>query len=161
MSKSNSEVPLSNIKYLIIEFDLEFNNKKYTFNLFDIGNDTLEILAKENFDENNEIIELNKYNIILQLEELKNTINQMNNIITDLMKRISILEANSENKRIEIRNSNIIKSNEELRLLFNAISSNQNNLSLQLLYDSNIEGENSEKFKSSYINKNDIIIYIT
>ena len=84
----------------------------------------------------------------------------MNNIITDLTKRISILEANSGNKRIEIRNSNIIKSNEELMLLFNAISSNPNNLSLQLLYDSNIEGENSEKFKSSYLNKNDIIIFI-
>ena len=245
MSKSNSEVPSSNIKYLFIEFDLQFYQKKYTFKLFDIGNDTLEILAKENFDDNSEIIELNKYNIILQLEELKalhryfkmfdtfdqaksdiielckansikiieikdneliisfdlkminnnsliislnkmnsdtkenisflfkcyneqkkeikelkNTIKQMNNIITDLTKRISILEANSVNKRIEIRNSNIIKSKEELMVLFNAISSNPNNLSLQLLYDSNIEGENSEKFKSSYLNKNDIIIFI-
>ena len=245
MNKSNSGVPLSNIKNLIIEFDSQFNNKKYTFYLFDIGNDTLEILAKENFDDNTEIIELNKYNIILQLEELKalhryfkmfdtfdqaksdiielckansikiikikeneliisfdlkminnnsliislnkmnndskenitflfkcyneqkkeikelkNTIKEMNNIITDLTKRILILEGKSENKRIEIKNSNIIKSNEELMFLFNAISSNPNKLSLHLLYNSNIDGENSEKFKSGYLNKNDIIIFV-
>ena len=45
-------------------------------------------------------------------------------------------------------------------LLFKYISPNPNNLSLELLYNSEIEGENKDKFKSAYMNKNDIIIFI-
>ena len=57
-------------------------------------------------------------------------------------------------------NSNIIKNNEEKKLLFEAVSAQINNLSLKLLYNSEIDGENVEKLKQAYLNKNDIIVLV-
>ena len=224
-----------------MEFNLEFNNKKYIFSLYDIGNDSLKIIAKESLDNNEDVISLNKYFIILKFEELKilhkyfkmfdsfeqvkinimdlykansikiveakenelslifdlkivgnesmiinltkiendikdinenmsyifkcykqqkqeikelkNTIKDMNTIIVNLIERIENLENKSPK-------SKIIKNNQELMLLYNAISPQSNNLSLELLYNSEKDGENAEKFKNSYLNKNDILIII-
>lgn len=49
-----------------------------------------------------------------------------------------------------------------MKLLLNTIKPKDGNklLSLKLLYNSDIEGENEEKFKSCFIGKNDIIIFI-
>ena len=97
-------------------------------------------------------------------QQQKKEIKELKDIIINLTKRIEKLEEKS-NKDNNINNSktlnsNIIKNNEELMLLFKSISPNPNNLSLELLYNSEIEGENKDKFKSAYMNKNDIIIFI-
>ena len=227
-----------------MNFNLDFNNKKYIFSLYDIGNDSFKIIAKESLDSNEDVISLNKYFIILKFEELKilhkyfkmfdnfeqvkinimdlhkanfikiveakenelslnfdlkivgnesmiinltkmennindinenisyifkcytqqkqeikelkNTIKEMNNIISNLIERIE----NLDNKSIKSTKSKIIKNEQELMLLYNAISPQKNNLSLELLYNSEKDGENAEKFKNSYLNKNDILILI-
>ena len=227
-----------NNESLIKEFNLEFNNKKFIFSLYDIGNDSMKILAKSDNDNSDEI-SFDKYGIILQLEELKNLqryfrmfdnledampnikeliehnsisiteikqdeitinfnlhtiqndsmviilnkiknnekediallikgyhqqkkeikelknkINEMSNIITNLTRRIEKLE-----NPLDI-NSNIIKNNNELKLVLNAITSNIRNISLELLFDSESDGENSEKLKSAYLGKNDILVLV-
>ena len=224
-----------------MEFNLEFNNNKYIFSLYDIGNNSLKIIAKESFDNNEDAISLNKYFIILKFEELKilhkyfkmfdnfeqvkmnimdlyeansikiveakenelslnfdlkivgnesmiinltkmendmndinenmsyifkcynqqkqeikelkNTIKDMNATISNLIERIE----NLENKSTK---SKIIKNDKEKMLLYKAISPQPYNISLQLLYNSEKDGENAEKFKNSYLNKNDILILI-
>ena len=82
-----------------------------------------------------EVSYLKKYCI-----EQKKEIKELKNIIINLNKRVEKLE-------------------EKIKL-FKTISSNPKKLSLKLLYDSEIEGENKEIFKSAYIGKNDIIIFI-
>lgn len=238
--RTNFVEPNPNLGDNFLNFDLKFNDKIYSFSFYDIGNDSLQILAKENIN-NNDIAPLNKYSIILQfkelqilhiyfnmfktfeqvkniiialynansikiieikenelsinfdlkipgnesmiinlnkmkndinedmsyifkcynqqkeeIKELKNTIKDMNTTISNLIKRIEVLENQSE----KTFKSNIIKNNQELMLLYTNISPLSNNISLQLLYSSEKDGENSDKFKNSYLNKNDIIILI-
>lgn len=45
-------------------------------------------------------------------------------------------------------------------MLFKAISTQEDNISLKLLYNSKIEGENAEKLKQAYLGKNDIIVLV-
>ena len=135
---------------LIINMDLKtVNNNLITINLKKIEDNVKE-----------EVSYLKKCCI-----EQKKEIKELKNIIINLNKRIEKIEEkinNNESNKINsnIINSNIINNNNELMLLFKTISSNPKKLSLKLLYDSEIEGENKEKFKSAYIGKNDIIIFI-
>ena len=240
--------PKNSEESLIINFNYEFNQKKYIFSLYDIGNDSIKIISRENSDNNDDLFHLNKFGIILKLEELKNlhryfrmfdafedaksyiedlckagsikiieakenemtikldlrtvqndfmiiclnkmkyneseelaslikgyrqqnkeikelknTINDLKNIISNLNIRIEKLEGKIENKENILINgikSNIIKNNEEKRLLFEAISNQTYNLSLKSLYNSEIDGENVEKLKQAYLAKNDIIILV-
>ena len=238
--KSNFFESKPNLGDNFLNFDLKFNEKIYSFSFYDIGNDSLQIIATENIN-NNDIAPLNKYSIILQfrelkilhiyfnmfttfeqvkniiiglynknsikiieikenelsinfdlqipgnesmiinltkmkndinedmsyifkcynqqkteINELKNTIKDMSNTISNLIKRIEVLENKSEKSF----KSNIIKNNQELMLLYSNISPLSTNISLQLLYSSEKDGENPEKFKNAYLNKNDIIILI-
>ena len=237
----NFDIPKASLESYFMKFNLEFNDKKFIFSLYDIGNDSLKIIAEENMDNNEDIAPLNKYSIILNFEELKilhkyfkmfdtfeqtkyniidlykansikiveikenelalnfdlkivgnesmiinltkikndinedmtyifkcynqqkneikelkNTIKDMNTTIANLIQRIEKLE-NQPDKLIK---SNIIKNFQELALLFNTISPQSKNLSCQLLYSSEKDGENAEKFKNSYLNKNDILVLI-
>jgi len=69
LNKSNYDAPKPNAEDLIIKQDLEYHKKMFNIFLFDIGNDSIKILAKE---KNDDIISYNNYEIVLQLEELKN-----------------------------------------------------------------------------------------
>ena len=244
--KSNLGAPITpNEELLIINFDSEFNKTKYIFSLFDIGNDSIKIIATDNIGNQYSQLSLNKFGITLQLEELKNlhryfrqfedfeeaksyivelckansikiievkeneltinvdlktiqndsmiismnkiknnkngdisfiiqgykqqneeiknlknTIDELKIIISNLTKRIEKLEEKNNNNIINNFNSNIIKNKEEIDLLFNAISNKTQNLYLNLLYNSEIDGENTEKLKSEYLGKNDILILI-
>jgi len=131
---------------LIINMDLKtVNNNLITINLKKIEDNVKE-----------EVSYLKKYCI-----EQKKEIKELKNIIINLNKRIEKLEEKINNNESNKINSNIINNNNnELMLLFKTISSNPKKLSLKLLYDSEIEGENKEKFKSAYIGKNDIIIFL-
>ena len=137
---------------IIINLDLRtVENNLMRISLNKINNDIkedMENLIKGYHQQNKEI------------KELKNTIKEMNSLINYLVDKIEKLEKNSENNRNELINSRIIKNNEELMLLYKAISSQPNKLSLQLLFNSEIDGENTEKLKSSYLGKNDVIILV-
>ena len=132
-----------------------------------VQNDSMLIcLNKMNYNEKEEIALLIQGYKQQKKEnkELKNTINDLKTIISNLNKRIENLEGklnNMENNIINNSvNSNIIKNNEEKKLLFEAISAQTNNLSLKLLYNSEIDGENVEKLKQAYLYKNDIIVLV-
>ena len=64
--------PKNSEESLIINFNCEFNQKKYIFSLYDIGNDSIKIISRENNDNNDDLFQLNKFGIILKLDELKN-----------------------------------------------------------------------------------------
>ena len=241
--KSSFDTPKPKDESLITKLCLEYNKKIFNISLFDIDNNSIKILAKENNDytyfgislkfeelknlhryfkmfdtfeqaksyiielcksdsikiyevKENEIaiiLDLKTVNhdkIIISLNRIKSDekeeiaflkecynnqnkeIQELKSIIIDLNKRITNLENKSENKYKykpenktenqklnKIIYSNIIKSNEEIKFLLNSISQ-INQLTLQLLYSSELDGENKEKFKSAYLNKNDIIILI-
>ena len=102
----------------------------------------------------------------------KKEIQELKFIIANLNQRIINLENRSEykyeykpQKKPENKNlnkviySNIIKSNKEINFLLNSISETSQ-ITLQLLFNSELDGENKEKFKLSYLNKNDIIVLI-
>ena len=241
--KSKFNTPKPKEESLITKLNLEYNKKMFNISIFDIDNDSIKILAKENndyinfgislkFEElknlhryfrmfdtfkqaeshiielcNNDSIKINEIKeneiiIILDLKTVNNDkimislnkiksdekeeiaflrkcynqqnkeIQELKSLIINLNKRITNLENKSENKYEykpenkdenkklnKILYSNIIKNNEELKFLLNSISPT-NQLSLQLLYSSELNGENTENFKSAYLNKNDIIILV-
>ena len=64
--------PKNSEESLIINFNYEFNQKKYIFSLYDIGNDSIKIISRENSDNNDDLFQFNKFGIILKLDELKN-----------------------------------------------------------------------------------------
>ena len=101
-----------------------------------------------------------------KIEELNNKIISMEKIIQNLIYRIETLEK-LNNKNININNnlnlfnSKIFSNSEEISFIFSAISKdNLNKINLELLFSSNIDGENEEKVKPAYINKNDILVLI-
>ena len=141
------------------------------FELNKINNNEMIIsLKKINFDEKEEIalIKASLREKDKEINELKTKINNLEIIVSNLSKKIEFFESKPNNSLINnpnsiiVENSNIIRSNKELKLLLNTIKPKDGNklLSLKLLYNSDIEGENEEKFKSCFIGKNDIIIFI-
>ncbi len=138
---------------------LGLNNNELIINLDlkTVNNNLIIINLKKIEDTKEDINYLKKF-----CQHQKKEIKELKDIIINLTKRIEKLEEKSNKVNINDfnLNSNIIKSKEELMLLFKAISHDPKNLSLELLYNSEIEGENKDKFKSAYMNKNDIIIFI-
>ena len=138
---------------------------------FNLENNPLDIsLNKINLTEKEELIliRLNLNKKDKEIISLKNKITNLEAKIEDLTKKIDSLQQNP-NEQIQqkqnsliLENSNIFNSKKELKFLLNSIMPKEGykKLSLKLLYDSEIEGENKEKFISSYTNKNDILILI-
>ena len=112
-----------------------------------------------------------------EIKNLKNSDKIKDKIINDLVKKIFDLEKiNSEFKKeldelknkiekINIKetilsniNSKIFQNESEIEFILSNIKNNPK--SLELLYSSEIEGENENKFKTCYTNKNDILILI-
>ena len=109
-------------------------------------------------------------NLESNINDLKNnfkTFEKKLSDFTELKKKIPEIEKNL-NKFIEsinkpfmkiIDNSSIFQKTEEIQLLSNSISPD-NNLTFKLIYSSKLHGENSEKLKSAYIGVNDILVVI-
>lgn len=107
---------------------------------------------------NNYAIEYNKLKEELKLKdkkifELENKVKKLE----EILKNLYILPPEEIEITIE---SNIIKDNNEMEFILKNISEDYNNISLNLLYDSNIEGENEIKLFNAYTEKNDIIVLI-
>ena len=107
---------------------------------------------------NNYIIEYNKLKEELKLKgqkifELENRINKLETIL----KSLYILPTEEYTIKIE---SNIIKDQNEMEFIIKNISEDNNNISLNMLDDSNIEGENETKLFNAYTEKNDIVVLI-
>ena len=137
--------------------EIKENELSFNLDLKTVNNNILMITLKKIKDDiKEEMAYLMKF-----CQKQQKEIKELKNIIINLTKRIEKLEEKSKKNDSDIKfNSNIIKKNEELMLLFRTISPFPKSLSLELLYDSAIEGENKEKFKSAYLGKNDIIIFI-
>jgi len=136
--------------------------------------DIILYLQKDLNDKNKNIEELNfeireiKKNLKLKddkIIELEKAINSIINRLDNLekIKYLKNVEQSEEttsvlSKKI-LDSSNIIKNIKELTLLYEAISINSN-VSFELLYNSETDGENVEKLKSVYIGVEDIIVLI-
>ena len=160
-------------------------NKKIEIENFD--NDKI-ILKLELMARNNNFINLilkridlndkDKINYVFEeIKNLKNSDKIKDKIINDLVKKIFDLEKiNSEFKKeldelknkieknniketiLSNINSKIFQNESEIEFILSNIKNNPK--SLELLYSSEIEGENENKFKTCYTNKNDILILI-
>ena len=110
-------------------------------------------------------------NLEKNINELKDKINDVENIkqineelkgkisnIEDSIKEIKKLMEKDERKRI-LYDSRIFKNKNEIEFLYKSISPNDN-LTLKLLFNSKVSGEDKEKLKSAYRNKSDIIILV-
>jgi len=131
-------------------------------------------------DELNSEIEIIKNDIKLKDDKIVN----LGKSINDLISRIDTLEKKisdyselkdkipniekSLNKYIEsldkqntkiVKNSSIFQTPEELQLLSNAISPD-NEISFILVYSSKLYGENSQKLKDAYIGVDDILVVV-
>lgn len=160
LSNQNS-VEITEIKKdeIIIKFNLTANNN--TFSLI--------TLTKINLSPKEEL-EIIKQNLISKNKEifdLKNKINTLEITVHDLSKKVETLqsksnEQNNINQNLTIvEDSNIFRFSKELKFILKNIESKDNNkITLKLLYDSEKDGENVDKIKISYLNKNDIIILI-
>ena len=142
---------------IIIKLNLENNPLNISLNKINLTEKEEIILIKQNLNKKDK-----------EIKALKNKINNLESIIENLNKKIDSLQLNPneqikpEQNSLILENSNIFNSKKELKFLLNSIMPKEGykKLSLKLLYDSEIEGENKEKFISSYTNKNDILILI-
>ena len=102
----------------------------------------------------------NNYNI--EYNKLKEEIKLKDQKIFELENKINKLEIELKkisNLTINECESNIINK-EEMEFLLKNISKNIKNVSLKMLYDSNIEGENEQKLINAYTDKNDILVLV-
>ena len=136
--------------------------------------DKLLYLQKDLNDKNKKIEELNieikqiKENLKLKddkIIELEKAINSIINRLDNLEKIKNLINVEKSEEIISVSSkkildsSNIIKNIKELKFLYDAISINKN-VSFELLYNSESDGENIQKLKSVYIGVEDIIILI-
>ena len=152
----------------------QYNNFKKNLDIKDEKIKQLEnkisILNKDNeaFKENI-LNELNKKQ--QKIELLEKEINELKNIINNFMKEISQNQNQNQKqnpKNIQpvplnmfeniLNNSNIFQDSNEILLLLSNIPKSQNNL--KLIYNSKNDGENEEKLIKAYTNKNDLIILV-
>jgi hypothetical protein len=176
------------LKELVDELIGIIKDKKIEIENYEYNNITLKIhlmIRNNNFAFINlpkvELNENDKYNYLFdEISKLKKINEEKDNEINTLKKKINELEINNlklknyiekkfndfENKFSNIKNENkilnykslIFKDNSEIDFILSNI--NDKPISLSLLYSSSIDGENEEKFKSSYIGKNDILVLI-
>ena len=65
------------------------------------------------------------------------------------------------NNKLSLYISKIFANTDELCFILSTISNDYlDRMNLELLFSSNIDGENEEKVKSAYINKNDILVLV-
>ena len=99
-----------------------------------------------------------------KIEELNSKIISLEKTIQNLISRIGNLEKLKNialDKNLNLYNSKIFSNIEEISFIFSAISKDDfNKINLELLFSSDRDGENEEKLKSAYINKNDILVLI-
>ena len=100
--KNNNESPF-------VSMNLSYNQKNYKISLYDIGNDSIKIIGKE-INNNNDIIILNKYGIIIKFEELKNLHRyfKMFDTFNEVKDNINLLCQNNAMNIIKITNKEII-----------------------------------------------------
>lgn len=93
----------------ISTMNLSYNQKNYKISLYDIGNDSIKIIGKE-INNNNDIIILNKYGIIIKFEELKNLHRyfKMFDTFNEVKDNINLLCQNNAMNIIKITNEEII-----------------------------------------------------
>lgn len=136
---------------IIIIFNLENAPMNVSLNKIDLTEKEEIILIKHNLNKKNK-----------EINELKTKINNLEATINNLTNKINLLQPNQNQHSLILENSNIFSTKKEIKFILNSIIPKEGykKLSLKLLYDSEIEGENKEKFISSYTNKNDILILI-
>ena len=110
-------------------------------------------LKKSNIEKDNEINNLKK-----KIEKLEQENLNLKEYINNKFKEFeNILSKNKEFNNINC-NSKILNDKSEIEFLLTNIS--KNSKSLKLLYSSDEDGENEEKLKNSYIEKNDILVLV-
>ena len=62
--------------------------------------------------------------------------------------------------KTDLYGSKIFIDKKEISFLFNGISKNNNKIGLKLLFSSEVDGENEEKLKATYVKKNDLLFLI-
>ena len=136
---------------IIIKFNLENAPMNVSLNKIDLTEKEEIILIKHNLNKKNK-----------EINELKTKINNLEATINNLTNKINLLQPNQNHHSLILENSNIFSTKKEIKFILNSIIPKEGykKLSLKLLYDSEIEGENKEKFILSYTNKNDILILI-
>ena len=133
-----------NFKLLKIEL-----NQKEKINILE--NDILQMKEEFKNFKDKYINENNKLKEELKLKDMK---------ISELEKKMEIIQIEIEKiKNKTTINSSIIKNSNEMEFILKNISEN-NNISLKLIYDSKIEGENEDKLINAYTEKNDIIVLV-
>ena len=116
-----------------------------------------------------------------KIEELNNKVLSLEKIVENLLNKIDKLENHHVNKKKSIDNnisektnqitetgdqlnffgSEIFTNEKEVSFLCKAISKNDyDKINLELLFSSKTDGENEEKLKSAYANKNNILFLI-
>ena len=108
-----------------------------------------------------------------KIEELNNKVLSLEKIIQKLLVKVENLEKNKKNKenkenkdqisyeiKTDLYGSKIFIDEKEISFLFNGISKNNNKIGLKLLFSSEVEGENEEKLKETYVKKNDLLFLI-
>ena len=139
--------------YLLLK-DLNYKNEQIDELNIKIKEIKKELELKDNKIKN---LEQNLSELNIRITNLEKN-NQINNNNNSKLKSIKS-ESNDYIYKSIIEKSSILADIEEIKFLFNIISQN-NNLNLELLYSSELYGENEEKLKSSYIGVNDIIIMV-
>ena len=102
-----------------------------------------------------------------KIEELNNKVLSLEKIIQKLLVKVENLEKNKENSdqisyeiKTDLYGSKIFNDKKEISFLFNGISKNNNKIGLKLLFSSEVDGENEEKLKATYVKKNDLLFLI-
>jgi len=136
---------------IIIKFNLENAPMNVSLNKINLTEKEEIILIKHNLNKKNK-----------EINDLKTKINNLEATINNLTNKINLLQPNQNQHSLILENSNIFSTKKEIKFILNSIIPKEGykKLSLKLLYDSEIEGENKEKFILSYTNKNDILILI-
>ena len=100
-----------------------------------------------------------------RIEKLEKELNEFKNIFNQNKEKIQISIQPNEIKKINnnkfediLINSNIFKNEDEIKLLLNNIQNAQNDI--KLIYNSKTDSKNEEKLINTYIQKNDLIIFV-
>ena len=150
MNISLKRIEMSDKEKNLLLKDLNYKNEK-----IDELNLEINIIKKELKIKDDKIVDLEKCinNLIIRIDNLEK---RNMNKLKDLNEK---QEINALIYKNVIENSNIINNEKEINFLINAISPSKT-LFFNLLYSSELYGENREKLKNAYIAKNDILVII-
>lgn len=150
MNISLKRIEMSDKEKNLLLKDLNYKNEK-----IDELNLEINIIKKELKIKDDKIVDLEKCinNLIIRIDNLEK---RNMNKLKDLNEK---QEINALIYKNVIENSNIINNEKEINFLINAISPSKT-LFFNLLYSSELYGENREKLKNAYIAKTDILVII-